>query len=119
MSLSLYHFESCPYCRRVRRALRDLGVEAEVELRDVQRDPEARAALLEATGRPTVPVLRIGSIVSSGVEDRWMPESGDIVRYLYAHLGEGREPPLSVRLNPRMVIFGLLMLGFALLTLLR
>jgi peptidylprolyl isomerase len=55
--LILYHFDACPYCRRVRRALADLGVE--VEMRDVQRDAEAHAALVAARGRGSVPVLYI------------------------------------------------------------
>jgi glutathione S-transferase len=112
MSLSLFHFDSCSYCRRVRRALDDLGVE--VQLVDVNHDPKARADLIEATGRATVPVLRILE-----PQERWLPESADIVRYLYERFGNGRRPPLSVRLNPRVVIVVVLVVGFALLQLLR
>ncbi len=74
--LALYHFESCPYCRRVRDALRRLQIE--IELRDIQLDPRHRQELIAARGRPTVPVLRLRSPEG----DRWMPESADIVRYL-------------------------------------
>jgi glutathione S-transferase len=74
--LSLYHFDSCPYCQRVRRVLAELGVE--VELRDIEEDRGHLRALLEARGRRTVPVLRI-----RGAEgDEWMPESADIIAYL-------------------------------------
>ena len=105
--LTLYHFESCPYCKRVRRALADLGLE--VALRDIQRDSGARVALQEATGRTTVPVLRIEA------EDRWMPESADIIRYLYGRFGDGRRPPLRVSIDPRWVVLALAVLAFVLL----
>jgi glutathione S-transferase len=78
----------------VRRALADLGVE--VEMRDVQRDAEAHAALVAARGRGSVPVLYIEDT------DTWMPESGDIVRWLYARFGNGRKPPLRLRLGPQL-----------------
>lgn len=73
--LALYHYDGCPFCTTVRREIDRLGVD--VELRDVF-EPEHRAALREARGRTTVPVLR----VESRDEDRWMPESRDIVRWL-------------------------------------
>lgn len=100
--LSLYHFDSCPYCARVRRALKHL--ELEVELKDIHRDPAAQADLVAATGRQTVPVLYVEG------EDVWMPESADIIRFLYERFGEGRTPPLSVRLNPQWVLIGAVVL---------
>lgn len=76
-SLVLYGYPECPFCRRVLGAIESLGLD--VLLRNTMRDDEANTALFEATGRETVPVLRIehrdGSV-------RWMPESLDIVRYL-------------------------------------
>ncbi len=100
--LSLYHFDSCPYCARVRRALRDL--ELDVELEDIHRDPSAQADLVAATGRQTVPVLHVAD------GDVWMPESGDIVRFLYERFGEGRKPPLWARVNPQWVLIGAVIL---------
>lgn len=76
--LALYHSAACPYCIRVRRVIDDLGID--IELRDILEDPDHRTALLAARGRATVPVLRC----TSKAEDRWMPESRDIVRYLRA-----------------------------------
>lgn len=75
--LALYHFDSCPFCRMVRVAIDDLGLD--VELRDIFEDAQYRDELVEARGRPTVPVLRI---TSTDGEERWMPESDDIIRYL-------------------------------------
>ena len=80
--LSLYHFDACPFCVRVRRALDRLGVE--VELCDVQDEPCHMAALVAARGKRTVPVLRIAG---SDGRDQWMPESSDIVKYLERRFG--------------------------------
>ena len=76
-TLSLYHFDSCPFCELVRLAVARLGVT--VELRDIQTDPTHFYALIEATGRATVPCLRIDPDSGDSV---WMHESADIVRYL-------------------------------------
>ncbi len=72
MSLILYHFESCPYCAKVRAAAAELGVE--LEMRDTRADDRHREELLELTGRTQVPCLVI--------DGRPMHESDDIVNYL-------------------------------------
>jgi glutaredoxin len=80
--LSLYHFESCPFCQRVRDALRRLQVD--VELRDIRTEPRYREDLLAATGRTTVPCLRIEE---ERGKPRWMHESADIVTFLEQQFG--------------------------------
>lgn len=74
--LTLYHYPSCPFCRRVSAAVRQLGMN--IAAKNILLDAEARAELIAGGGRSTVPCLRIdnpdGSI--------WMYESKDIVRYL-------------------------------------
>ncbi|MCH9696203.1 MAG: glutathione S-transferase N-terminal domain-containing protein [Gammaproteobacteria bacterium] len=75
--LALYYFDGCPFCAMVRSAIDRLGIS--VELRSIFDDPNHRDDLLEARGRATVPVLRISS---PGGEERWMPESRDIIDYL-------------------------------------
>ncbi len=80
--LSLYMFHSCPYCQRVLGAIDDLGLG--IELRDVRADPERRRELVEATGRGTVPCLRIEE---PGGQVRWMHESLDIVAFLREQFG--------------------------------
>jgi glutathione S-transferase len=77
LKLSLYHYPSCFYCRRVRKALETTGIQ--VELRNIHEDYRWRRELLEARGRATVPVLRIED--EQG-ELQWMPESRDIIRFL-------------------------------------
>jgi len=75
--LSLYHYGSCPFCVRVRVAADRLGLD--IELRDIQLDRERLRELVEATGRQTVPCLRVEA--ESG-DAEWMHESTEIVRYL-------------------------------------
>jgi glutathione S-transferase len=74
--LSLYHFEGCSYCGRVRSAMQRLALE--IELRDIHQQTKYREELVAATGKQMVPCLRIEQ--PSGV--RWLHESADIVRYL-------------------------------------
>lgn len=75
--LTLYGYPQCPYCRRVLGAIDHLGLE--IPLRNTIEDGEARAELIDALGRGTVPVLRIET--DEG-DVRWLPESADIVDYL-------------------------------------
>ena len=79
--LALYHVPSCSYCGRVQRTVEEFDVD--VELVNIGQRPDARRALVEATGRATVPVLRI----EEGGQVRWMPESSCIVDYLYQRAG--------------------------------
>ena len=80
--LALYYLPSCPFCVIVLRAIRELGIE--VERRDISQNPAYRDELVAARGRATVPVLRI---TSPDGEERWMPESRDIVHYLQKTFG--------------------------------
>ena len=75
--LALYHFDSCPFCRMVRDGIERMGID--VELRDIVENTQYRDELVDARARATVPVLRI---TSPHGEQRWMPESRDILRYL-------------------------------------
>ena len=86
--LTLYAFPSCPFCMRVSRALDDLGVQ--VEYQDIHQSPEAMSELISARGRRTVPVLRIKG---DNGQNTWMPESCDIISYLYERFGDGSPPP--------------------------
>lgn len=74
--LSLYYFDACPFCVRVLRTAKRLGVE--LELRDIYDGRKHRDDLMAARGRGTVPVLRI----EGDGKDEWMPESMDIIDYL-------------------------------------
>lgn len=74
---------TCVFCWRVQRTLKQLDVT--IEEKDIGRDAEARAALFEARGRTTVPVLRIDGADGP----TWMPESADIIAYLRGRFAAG------------------------------
>lgn len=80
-TLALYHYLGCPFCMMVDRVVDQLGVD--VQRHDILREPDARTQLIEATGRQTVPVLKIGE----GADATWMPESRDIMRWLQEQYG--------------------------------
>jgi len=77
----LYEYAVCPFCARVRRASKRLGVA--LERVDIDRDSEARTELLRQGGKVQVPCLRI----ARNGEMQWLYESRDIVRYLQRAVG--------------------------------
>jgi len=76
-SLTLYHTPTCPFCKKVRQTINQLGIE--VELRNINEDTNDRNELVAVRDRATVPVLRV---TSPNGDERWMPESRDIISYL-------------------------------------
>ena len=74
-NLSLYQFNSCPFCVKTRRAMRRLNLP--ITTLDAKQ-PEHRNDLLNQGGSGKVPCLRIEE---SG-KVRWMYESNDIISYL-------------------------------------
>ena len=75
--LALYQYEACPFCVKVRRAMKRQGLN--IEVRDVKRNDTAREELLAGGGDLKVPCLRIGE-GERGFQ--WMYESRDIIGYL-------------------------------------
>ncbi|MHB9957641.1 glutaredoxin family protein [Vibrio campbellii] len=73
---ALYQFEACPFCVKVRRAMKRQSVN--IELRDAKNDPVHREALEQGGGRVKVPCLRI----EKDGETQWLYESSDIVAYI-------------------------------------
>jgi glutaredoxin 3 len=63
----MYMTEHCPYCIRARRLLRDKGVEP-TEI-PVDRDHAQLDAMVERSGRHTVPQIFIGDIHVGGYDD--------------------------------------------------
>ena len=82
--LTLYARGGCGYCHRVLRAMDRLGLD--VEVRNIWQGEAAARELFQATGRLTVPVLRIRD---AGGDTRWLPESADIIRYLETRAAGG------------------------------
>ena len=76
-ALVLYQYPACPFCVKVRRAMKRQSLH--IETRDALRDAQARQELLEGGGELKVPCLRIRDMEG---EERWLYESSDIVYYL-------------------------------------
>lgn len=75
--MALYHFQTCPFCIKVRHEMGRLSLP--IELRDAQHDEEHKEALLQGGGKVQTPCLRI---TGDDGQVQWMYESGDIIRYL-------------------------------------
>jgi len=77
--LTLYQFESCPYCQMVRQKLSDL--ELTYKSVCVSPDRDRRPGVIQVSGQASVPVLVDGNVVLS--------DEGEIVRYLDQNYGVG------------------------------
>ena len=77
---ALYQFQACPFCVKVRRAMKRQSLH--IELRDAKNNPQHRADLEAGGGRIKVPCLRIEQ--AGKVE--WLYESSEIIAYLNHHL---------------------------------
>ncbi len=75
--LSLYQFQACPFCVKVRRQMRRLNLD--IECRDARKNQVYRKELLAEGGALKVPCLRIEE--ANGAV-RWLYESSDINHYL-------------------------------------
>ena len=67
-AVKMYTTAVCPYCVRAKQILKAKGVEHIEEVR-VDTDPQARASMMEITGRRTVPQIFIGSTHVGGCDD--------------------------------------------------
>ncbi len=76
-NLSLYQFNSCPFCIKVRRQIKRQSLN--IALLDAQHNQQHRDELLAGGGAIKVPCLKI---VSETGETTWMYESNDIIQYL-------------------------------------
>lgn len=79
--LTLYHYKACPFCVKVRRAMKRIG--APIPTLDAKRDPGAAEQLVAGGGRLKVPCLRIET-ADDGVE--WLYESDAIIAHIKAKL---------------------------------
>ena len=75
--LAIYQFHACPFCVKVRRALKRYSLN--IELRDAKNNAMYKEELLKEGGRVQVPCLRITNDDGSV---SWLYESSDIIRYL-------------------------------------
>ena len=76
-ALQLYQFAGCPFCVKVRRAAKRLGLQ--LVLKDARHDEKAKRELIEGGGEFQTPCLRIAS---PDGQVRWLYESSDIITFL-------------------------------------
>ena len=76
--LALYHYESCMFSARVRKAIQILSLE--IETRDILESRAHYEELQKHCGKTTVPCLRILEPDTNSL--KWMFESADIIAYL-------------------------------------
>jgi glutaredoxin 3 len=66
--VKMYTTAYCPYCIRAKQILAARGVETIEEIR-VDTQPELRLAMMQITGRRTVPQIFIGETHVGGCDD--------------------------------------------------
>jgi glutaredoxin len=82
-SLKLYQYEACPFCVKVRRAMKRQALT--IEIKDVKRNESARMELMAGGGLLKVPCLRIED---EQEQVEWLYESSDIIRYLESRFSD-------------------------------
>jgi glutaredoxin 2 len=82
IGLALYQYDGCGYCMRVKHVIDSLDLA--VELRNTLENRVFSDEVFAATGRRTVPVLRIED---EGGAVEWLPESNEIIRFLMERYG--------------------------------
>ncbi|MCO5170580.1 MAG: glutaredoxin [Planctomycetes bacterium] len=79
VDLELFKFDSCPFCVRVMRKVKVMGLEGKVRYRDTLREPGAQDELVRRGGEDQVPCLFI--------DGQPMYESADIIAWLEENVG--------------------------------
>ncbi len=67
-SVTMYTTATCPYCSRAKQLLKARGVQRIEEIR-VDQNRDARARMVETTGRRTVPQIFIGQTHVGGCDE--------------------------------------------------
>ncbi len=75
-NLALYQLSACPFCVKVRRAIKRNGLN--IELRNISQNKAYLDELIKEGGKRTAPCLRI----EKKDEVTWLYESNDIIAYL-------------------------------------
>jgi glutaredoxin len=81
--MTLYQYKACPFCVKVRRAMKRLSLP--IETRDAKRSETAKNELLVGGGILKVPCLKI---VDDTGSEKWMYDSREIIAYLEQRFGE-------------------------------
>ena len=78
MTLTLYHFQGCPYCARVRDFLAQEKIN--VPMKDIHQTPAFRDELINIGGKGQVPSLVI--------DGKALYESSDIIEWFKNNKGK-------------------------------
>ena len=76
MTLTLYHFEGCPYCAKVRDFMAKNNIS--ISLKDIHANPAYRDELIKIGGKKQAPCLVI--------DGKALYESLDIIEWLKKNL---------------------------------
>ena len=80
--VKMYATSSCPYCIRAKQVLAARGV-TDLQVINVDANPQERARMMEITGRRTVPQIFIGNTHVGGCDDLMALDSrGELVAML-------------------------------------
>ncbi len=75
--LTIYQFEACPFCVKVRRFIRKNSLK--IDLKDAKNNKNFKAELVNEGGKHKVPCLKIEKINS---KTKWLYESTEIIAFL-------------------------------------
>jgi len=81
VNLSIYQFNACPFCVKVRRQLRKNSLN--IELKDAKNNTKYKEELMREGGKYKVPCLRIETDTG---DIKWLYESDSIISYLKTEL---------------------------------
>ena len=74
--MQLYHFNSCPFCIKVKVAMKLMGIK--MECKNIHSSSKNKTELIAGGGKKQVPCLRI----EENNQVRWLYESNDIIAFL-------------------------------------
>ena len=76
-NLTIYQFEACPFCVKVRRFMRKNSLK--INIKDAKNNKTFKTELVNEGGKHKVPCLRIEKINS---KTKWLYESSEIIKFL-------------------------------------
>ena len=77
-NLTLYQFEECPFCAKVRTKLEEMKIKYKKVNAPTEREDPLRKELLEKSGVHTVPVLKI----ETSEKTEYIGDSSEIIKFL-------------------------------------
>ena len=76
-NLTIYQFEACPFCVKVRRFIRKNSLN--ISLKDAKNNKIFKSELINEGGKHKVPCLKIEKI---NTKTEWLYESNEIIKFL-------------------------------------